>query len=281
MNRRVFLGSILFYSLTAAFGCMPKGAGSSPETTAVPSTSHEGPEGYYTCSMHPQIHLREPGKCPICGMPLIKIKGQTQNSDKNSDKNSKDQQRAGLEISEAQKQNAQISKYTVSKNDLSVSIPVAGRSLSSKEIAFQIYESDLNFVKRSSLFSGTLTSQADKILKGHIVAVDRLIDPSSRTVRAVGVLEQNFNMNIESGFQGKITSTLKNSLVIPIDAVLHTGTRDIVYVFSTDGKLRPQEIQVGAKGDLEYQVLSGLKEGDIVSTGANFLLDSEAKLRGF
>jgi Cu(I)/Ag(I) efflux system membrane fusion protein len=27
---------------------------------------------YYTCSMHPQIHQDKPGKCPICGMTLIK-----------------------------------------------------------------------------------------------------------------------------------------------------------------------------------------------------------------
>jgi Cu(I)/Ag(I) efflux system membrane fusion protein len=27
---------------------------------------------YYTCPMHPQIHEHVPGKCPICGMDLIK-----------------------------------------------------------------------------------------------------------------------------------------------------------------------------------------------------------------
>lgn len=30
---------------------------------------------YYTCRMHPQIHADKPGKCPICGMTLIKKEG--------------------------------------------------------------------------------------------------------------------------------------------------------------------------------------------------------------
>ena len=30
---------------------------------------------YYTCVMHPQIHAYKPGKCPICGMTLIKKEG--------------------------------------------------------------------------------------------------------------------------------------------------------------------------------------------------------------
>ena len=33
-----------------------------------------GEKGYYTCSMHPQIHEVAPGKCPICGMELIAVK---------------------------------------------------------------------------------------------------------------------------------------------------------------------------------------------------------------
>ena len=34
------------------------------------------PQGsYYTCRMHPQIHSDKPGKCPVCGMTLIKKKG--------------------------------------------------------------------------------------------------------------------------------------------------------------------------------------------------------------
>lgn len=31
------------------------------------------PHDYYTCSMHPDVHMHDPGKCPICGMTLMKV----------------------------------------------------------------------------------------------------------------------------------------------------------------------------------------------------------------
>src|SRR5579872_388718 len=40
---------------------------------------------YYTCSMHPQVHLDHDGNCPICGMKLIKVE-LTGTSDKTADR---------------------------------------------------------------------------------------------------------------------------------------------------------------------------------------------------
>jgi Cu(I)/Ag(I) efflux system membrane fusion protein len=38
-------------------------------------------EVYYTCTMHPQVHLDKPGNCPICGMELVKKEiAKTENS---------------------------------------------------------------------------------------------------------------------------------------------------------------------------------------------------------
>jgi Cu(I)/Ag(I) efflux system membrane fusion protein len=38
-------------------------------------THTDAADGYYTCSMHPQVHSDKPGKCPICGMDLIFVSG--------------------------------------------------------------------------------------------------------------------------------------------------------------------------------------------------------------
>ena len=52
----------------------------SPTAASVPSSS-AAPEGeVWTCSMHPQIRLPKPGKCPICSMPLIRVGGDTKSS---------------------------------------------------------------------------------------------------------------------------------------------------------------------------------------------------------
>ena len=264
MKRRGFLNALFVCTFTLMSGNLK-----------AETVNHKDPNGYYTCSMHPQVHEHKPGKCPICGMPLILVYAKSQI------KKDPALQSEGIQISETQKKYAQVSKYTVSKKDLVLSIPASGRVLSGREIAFQVYESDLDMVKSSALFSGSSSSSTNKILKGRISSVDRLVDPSSRTLRAVGILDQSANLIAESAFHGEITTTLKNQIVIPIESVLHAGTRDLVYIFSKEGYLAPRAVQLGSKGKEEYQVLSGLEEGDIISTGPNFLLDSEAKLRGY
>lgn len=275
MNRRKFI----FTTLVLATATWISGYGEdtfAASTTSSPNISpHEDSTGYYTCTMHPQVHMHEPGKCPICGMPLVKVKGKT-----GDPKAIPPQSQAGVEIAEAQLKTAKISKYIVTKKDLEISIPASGRALSSREIAFQIYESDLSIVKLGSDFTGSPSSQPETVLKGRITGIDRLVDPSSRTVRVTGFLEGAFSLMTEGGFNGEIRTTLRNQIVVPIESILHMGTRDLVYAFTVNGKLLPVPVQLGAKSKSEYQILSGLKEGEVVSTGPNFLVDSEAKLRG-
>jgi len=40
---------------------------------AMPDHEHEGLIGYWTCSMHPSVHLTGPGTCPICSMDLVPV----------------------------------------------------------------------------------------------------------------------------------------------------------------------------------------------------------------
>lgn len=271
MKHRVFLGCLILFPLFSSIGYINL---AHSETTTTTKSAHEDPDGYYTCPMHPQVHEHESGKCPICGMPLVKVKGKAQ------EKKVEFTSSEGIEITDTQSKYAQVSKHTVEKKELELILPVSGRALSSREIAFQVYESDLANIKVSSEFTGTSSAIPGQVLKGRIVSIDRLVDPSSRTVRVTGLLGSSSNLLIESGFYGEIRTTLKNQIVVPIEAILHTGTRDLVYAFSSDGKLLSMPVQLGAKGKLEYQILSGLKEGDVISTGPNFLIDSEAKIRG-
>ena len=130
-------------------------------------------------------------------------------------------------------------------------------------------------------FGGKPAGYSGSVLKGQITRVERLVDPSSRTIRAIGQIQSSASdLSSESGFEGEIIHTLKNQIAIPEESVLHGGTRDLVYVFTSNNQLTPREVQLGVKGNNEYQILSGLKEGEIISSGPNFLIDSEAKIRG-
>lgn len=266
---KIFLAVGLLWLMV---GCNPKTTSTTQtSTSATTEVEHTDPDGYWTCSMHPQIHQHEKGNCPICGMPLIHVDGAQK----------KPKATQSIEINEPQIQNVQLSKYTVLRKDVTVSIPVSGRMISSREVSFQVYESDIAIIKIGSEFSGTTSTTSDKKLKGRITRIDNLVDPSSRTIRVSGQLQESISsMVVESGFQGEIQVQLKGQIVIPEEALLFTGTKNRVYVFSSDSKLEPREVQVGMKANKEYQILSGLNEGDVISASANFLLDSEAKIRG-
>src|SRR6185369_14662631 len=68
-------------------------------------------------------------------------------------------------------------------------------------------------------------------------------------------------------------------VAVPVEAVLSTGSRTIVFVPREGGRFEPREVRLGSRVNGWYQVLSGLAAGDPVVTQANFLIDSESRLK--
>ena len=65
---------------------------------------------------------------------------------------------------------------------------------------------------------------------------------------------------------------------MPIQAVLPTGTAELVFVNRGDGTFVPREVETGARGDSLVEVTRGLAPGDEVVASATYLLDSESNL---
>ena len=74
--------------------------------------------------------------------------------------------------------------------------------------------------------------------------------------------------------------SLGQKLAVPDDAVIDTGLRKIVYVDKGDGYFEPREVTTGLRAEKLIEILSGLKAGEKIASAANFLIDSEAKLKG-
>ena len=68
-------------------------------------------------------------------------------------------------------------------------------------------------------------------------------------------------------------------IVIPDSALIDTGERQVVFVSKGSGRFEPREVKVGIRSGGRVQVLSGVALGDQVVIRANFLLDSESRLR--
>jgi Cu(I)/Ag(I) efflux system membrane fusion protein len=77
----------------------------------------------------------------------------------------------------------------------------------------------------------------------------------------------------------EIKINIGNKLAIPEDAIIDTGTRQIVYVDRGEGYFEPREVMLGLRAEGLREVIMGLKAGEKVASSATFLIDSEAKLK--
>jgi Cu(I)/Ag(I) efflux system membrane fusion protein len=70
------------------------------------------------------------------------------------------------------------------------------------------------------------------------------------------------------------------ALVVPSEAIIRTGTRDLVMVARPEGKFVPVEVKLGTENGGSTEVREGLQAGDRVVVSGQFLVDSEASLKG-
>jgi Cu(I)/Ag(I) efflux system membrane fusion protein len=68
-------------------------------------------------------------------------------------------------------------------------------------------------------------------------------------------------------------------LAVPSSAVIDSGTRQVVLLDRGEGRFEPRTVRLGAQGNDWVEITEGLKAGDKVVTGANFLIDAESNLR--
>jgi membrane fusion protein, copper/silver efflux system len=72
--------------------------------------------------------------------------------------------------------------------------------------------------------------------------------------------------------------TAERAVLVPRDAVMHSGTHAMVFVEEGEGLFRAREVTIGSEVGGQTPILSGLFAGERVVQRANFLLDSESRL---
>lgn len=147
-------------------------------------------------------------------------------------------------------------------------------------IEADLYETEAASARVGMPATLTLPSDPGVRLKGRVAFVYPVLTPDSRTLK-VRFEFPNPGMKLKPQMYADVSIDMAAATGVTIDdsAIIDTGVRRIVFVETGAGTFEPREVTVGVRGDGKAQVLSGVKEGERVAIGANFLLDSESRMR--
>jgi Cu(I)/Ag(I) efflux system membrane fusion protein len=147
-------------------------------------------------------------------------------------------------------------------------------------IQADVYESELPFIRLGATATTTLSYVPGRTWTGRVTFIAPTVDPMTRTVKVRSEFD-NADGALKPDMFGDVViqQPARNVIVVPDSAVLQTGTRSVVFVVAGDGTFEPREVSVGTKSDQFYEVRSGLRAGEKVVTQANFLIDSESRLK--
>jgi Cu(I)/Ag(I) efflux system membrane fusion protein len=143
-----------------------------------------------------------------------------------------------------------------------------------------VYEYELPFIRLGQQASVQLSYIPGEIFTGKAIYIYPSLNPETRTAKvrfelpnSHGKLKPEMYANVE------IKVHLGQKLTVPEGAIIDTGLRQLAIIDKGNGYFEPREVKVGSKMDNYYEVIKGLKAGERVVTSANFLIDSESKLK--
>jgi RND family efflux transporter MFP subunit len=143
-----------------------------------------------------------------------------------------------------------------------------------------VYESELAAVKVGDAATVTVDAYPGEPFTGRVIYIYPYLDDKTRTNK-VRVQLTNRGGRLKPGMYAhvELKSRGRSGLVVPTNAVLDSGTEQVVFIAEGDGRFQPQKVKIGRRLGDSTEILDGLKEGEQVATGAAFFLDSESQLR--
>ncbi len=143
-----------------------------------------------------------------------------------------------------------------------------------------IYETELSRVKVGQGADLSLQAVPGRTFQARVAFIDPVLDPKTRTAK-VRLVVANPRGELKPDMFGDavIHAGVRKGLTVPLDAVLDSGTRKVVFVALGDGKFAPREVETGPTAGDRVEIRKGLAAGESVVTGAAFLVDSESSLR--
>lgn len=138
-------------------------------------------------------------------------------------------------------------------------------------------------VRPGTAVEAEATAFPGKVFKGRVSAILPEVDASTRTLKARVELA-NPDAELVPGMFATLrfaSAAREQVLLVPSEAVIRTGTRTVVFVREASGSLRSVDVTTGSDSQGQTEIRSGLVAGQQVVVSGQFLVDSEASLKGF
>ncbi len=146
----------------------------------------------------------------------------------------------------------------------------------------EVYETDLPFIRTGQSAEVELPySGGGRTIRGRVDFIYPFLDPKSRTAQArMEFPNSDLSLKPEMFVNIRMSVSAGRQVLVPQDAVMNTGSEQYVFIDKGDGYVQPRQVKVSAEAGEKVGIQQGLKPGERVVTGANFVVDSESRLKG-
>lgn len=144
-----------------------------------------------------------------------------------------------------------------------------------------VYEYELPWIRPGDPAEIRLIGVPGRVFSSQVEFIYPYAERQTRTNRIRMVLDNTEGLLKPDMFADVTILTQKQleALTVPTEAIIRSGTRNQVFVVRAPGKFEPRPVQLGLDSEGRVAILGGLDEGEEIVTSAQFLIDSESKLR--
>lgn len=153
-------------------------------------------------------------------------------------------------------------------------------------VLFDVYESDMEWVKLNDTVEFSIQAIPGKNFKGKVSFIDPVINPKTRVAKARIAIKNKGSLKPEMLVRGVLKSKIsKNNkeLTVPKSAVMWTGEKSVIYVKSSEisgVNFMMREVKLGASLGNSFVIIDGLVEGEEIAVNGTFSIDAAAQLAG-
>ncbi|GEP01529.1 efflux RND transporter periplasmic adaptor subunit [Methylobacterium haplocladii] len=148
-------------------------------------------------------------------------------------------------------------------------------------VLVDVTERDLAAVAEGQRATVRARTFPDRAFTGTVTRIYPHLAMGTRTAR-LRIELPNPNGDLRPGMFADVdiaTGSDRSVVAVPDDAVIDTGTKQVVLVDKGDGRFEPRPVRLGTRGDGYVEIRDGIAAGDRVVTAANFLIDAESNLK--